>query len=230
MARSIPRRARVSSTVPGWKVTSTPCELDHRAGAQPRQQLRPRRRQDQRRTHQHGRDQVEVGGLQPEEVGLERQRHRQPVDDRAQRGSPARPRARSAAAPASRRRSRPRARPRSCRSRGSRRRSRWPARTARRPGPPARCSAPCRGRSPRRTRMPCASAMRGLTPVARIASPTSLREEPHQQGRAQPPPPPAAPAAAATGTGSPSASNGVSTVVSPSSATFGRPMIRRLIE
>ncbi len=71
--------------------------------------------------------------------------------------------------------------------------------------------------------------MRGLTPVARIASPISL---PRKRTSRM--------ATTATTTistsgrthkdGSPSASNGVRIVVSPSRARFGRPMTRMMIE
>ena len=98
---------------------------------------------------------------------------------------------------------------------------------------PARATSALLSAMPRQvtapTRMPCASAMRGLTPVARIASPSSLARNRTSK---------AAHTATSTSStrgrtqaiGRPSCSNGVSTVVSPSSAMFGRPMMRRLIE
>ena len=79
------------------------------------------------------------------------------------------------------------------------------------------------------TRIPCASAMRGLTPVARMASPTSLPRNLTSRA-AQAPTSTRRRSGRTQAVGRPSPSNGVNRVVSPKSAMLGRPMMRRLIE
>ena len=115
----VDRRAGPASRAPcpAWKTTSTPSSSIIAPAPAAASSLARVAGRISAAADQQGGDQVEVGGLQPEEVGLERQRHHDPVEHRAQQAAHHGREHRRRAAAASRRRSRRRARPRSCRCR-----------------------------------------------------------------------------------------------------------------